>query len=277
MGLIYKITNPFNEKVYIGQTKRELETRRNEHFYAALKELYDTVLYRAFKKYGVENFVFGIVEDDIVDDQLDEREIYYIKLYDAIAPHGYNSIEGGVKVGTQAMGEANKKSVYKIDKKTYLIVDEADSITEMAKRYGETSMKISHSCNKQNLTQGDYIYRFKNDYDIEEVEDFILSRRGREVVCHLEGSEESLTFASGYKAAQHYGVGDGNIWLNCNMKKKHSGYVGNVKLFCEYVDKKYVIKEEISAASTQLLAKHKENLRQIKEKQRLKLLKKFSD
>ena len=56
-GIIYKATFP-NGKVYIGQTTKDLEMRKKRH-YAQMKSSIkdkkdDSVLMRAFKKYGFE-------------------------------------------------------------------------------------------------------------------------------------------------------------------------------------------------------------------------------
>jgi group I intron endonuclease len=64
MGLIYKITNNINEKSYIGQTTRKLFERKGEHKYAYKKDV-SMAIYHAFKKYGFDNFTFGVVEDNI--------------------------------------------------------------------------------------------------------------------------------------------------------------------------------------------------------------------
>ena len=53
MSYIYKIINDINDKVYIGQTSYSLETRFKEHLY---KVNLDRPLYRAMRKYGIDNF-----------------------------------------------------------------------------------------------------------------------------------------------------------------------------------------------------------------------------
>jgi len=51
------------------------------------------VLYKAFNKYGIENFTFEEIEQ--VDNSiLDEREKYWIEYYDSYF-NGYNSTLGG--------------------------------------------------------------------------------------------------------------------------------------------------------------------------------------
>lgn len=44
--------------------------------------------------YGVDNFSFEIIEE-CADNQLNERESYWIQQYNCIAPNGYNMTSGG--------------------------------------------------------------------------------------------------------------------------------------------------------------------------------------
>ena len=71
MGFIYKITNKVNNKVYIGQTNRNLEIRWREHKSRAGCH-YTSHLYGAMDKYGTDNFVFEGLED--LEDDRDEEE-----------------------------------------------------------------------------------------------------------------------------------------------------------------------------------------------------------
>ena len=93
MGLIYKITNKVNNKSYIGQTTQTLEKRWKKH----LSQLNDnTYFHRAIKKYGANNFLKEILEDNIFNEKLDEREIYWIaKEGTYIDNGGYNLTVGG--------------------------------------------------------------------------------------------------------------------------------------------------------------------------------------
>lgn len=92
MGYIYKITNLVNGKSYIGKTERSIKVRWKEHL--RLSRLnYQLPLYRAFLKYGTDNFSVEQIEecDPTI---LDEREIYWIAYYDTYR-NGYNCTEGG--------------------------------------------------------------------------------------------------------------------------------------------------------------------------------------
>lgn len=81
---IYKIENLVNKKVYIGQSVH-IERRWQEHCMPSAK----SIIANAIKKYGRENFTFQILEQCDTD-KLNERETYYIRLYDSLAPNGYN-------------------------------------------------------------------------------------------------------------------------------------------------------------------------------------------
>lgn len=93
---IYKITNLVNNKCYIGKTNN-IERRWQDHKRLALTEghkEYNKVLYQAMRKYGLENFIFEIIEN--LDDYSisGEREQYWIKYYDSYY-NGYNESFGG--------------------------------------------------------------------------------------------------------------------------------------------------------------------------------------
>ena len=100
MGYIYKITNDIDKKIYIGQTRNNIKYRWENHQWKGKnigKPDTDYPLYRAMNKYGLEHFSIEIVEQ-IEDEKLDEREIYWIKTLDCIAPKGYNCSTGGAGV-----------------------------------------------------------------------------------------------------------------------------------------------------------------------------------
>ena len=92
-GFIYKITNRVNNKVYIGQTHFTVEHRWKQHIKNYNIEHRKQPLYKAFDKYGLDNFYIEPIEE-IDSDQLDEREMYWIAYYDSFK-NGYNANIGG--------------------------------------------------------------------------------------------------------------------------------------------------------------------------------------
>lgn len=92
-GFIYIIRNTVNNKVYIGQTRVTVEQRWKEHIRHAAYG--DQVINRAMKKYGIDKFYVETLEICSLD-VLDEREMYYIDLYDSTdKSKGYNVSIGG--------------------------------------------------------------------------------------------------------------------------------------------------------------------------------------
>lgn len=94
MGYIYKIENNINHKVYIGQTIKFYEKRFEQHRLNYKREYFSQLaLYKAFNKYGIENFTFSPIEE-VNNEFLDERERYWISFYNSYYD-GYNSTLGG--------------------------------------------------------------------------------------------------------------------------------------------------------------------------------------
>lgn len=114
---IYKFVNKINNKVYVGQSK-QLEIRYLQHkkYYDNKKyETYNTKFYRALRKYGFDNFDYEILEKgNFTKEQLNEKEIYWIKKLDSIE-NGYNILEGGNN--STVPRKLNKKQILEIKNK----------------------------------------------------------------------------------------------------------------------------------------------------------------
>lgn len=95
---IYKITNLVNGKIYIGQSQ-DIYRRWQEHKKNFKYKKYSSIiLYKAFKKYGIDNFRFEIIEI-CEKEQLEEREKFNIKYFNSFIgfknSNGYNMTLGG--------------------------------------------------------------------------------------------------------------------------------------------------------------------------------------
>lgn len=88
--LIYKIVNQVNGDFYIGKTTKPKEVRLQEHFYNSSYNS-QTHLHRAMRKYGCSNFSIEEVESQVMEEKLDEREIFWIE---NLNPK-YNMTSGG--------------------------------------------------------------------------------------------------------------------------------------------------------------------------------------
>lgn len=100
MGLIYMRTSPSGGK-YIGQTILTEERRWKQHVWSAYytgASDFNTYLSKAIRKYTPQQFTVTILEDNISNDKLNDREIYWIEYYHTFykdKQHGYNLTRGG--------------------------------------------------------------------------------------------------------------------------------------------------------------------------------------
>lgn len=120
---IYKITNNLNNKIYIGKSS-VIEDRWQYHKtnYESPSE-WNKTLYQAFRKYGIENFSFEVIEEmteEYYHKFSNNREEYWIIFYDALN-NGYNETAGGE-------GGLNPKALEKTRK---LSIDDVKHIRQL--------------------------------------------------------------------------------------------------------------------------------------------------
>ena len=109
---IYKIVNNVNEFVYIGLTTRTPEIRMQEHITRSKK--LDKRLYRAMRKYGVDNFDMVVIAEltEIKNaDVLYRLECDYIKAFNSYW-FGYNDTIGGRGVKQLKRGRKKQLKAY---------------------------------------------------------------------------------------------------------------------------------------------------------------------
>lgn len=94
---IYKIENLIDGKVYIGQSVNISNRWKSHKSYTrkTIKECPESnkPLYNSMRKYGIENFSFEVIEP-CSPEELDDKEVYWIKYYDSFN-NGYNLTQGG--------------------------------------------------------------------------------------------------------------------------------------------------------------------------------------
>lgn len=92
-GLIYSIICTINHRRYVGLTTQPVSKRWKEHINEA-KRNPSTPLHKSIAKYGAHNFRIRIIEDDILEENLPNREIYWIEQFDSYNS-GFNQTTGG--------------------------------------------------------------------------------------------------------------------------------------------------------------------------------------
>ncbi len=91
--IVYKVTNRLNGKVYVGQTTKTLEQRIKEHLCRTVNQ--STIFQNALRKYGINNFNMKVIDHGEDRDDLNNKEQFWIKFFNCIAPKGYNITSGG--------------------------------------------------------------------------------------------------------------------------------------------------------------------------------------
>lgn len=251
---IYKIENLINGKIYIGQSKQirqrwsehKKELRRNKHT--------NEYLQRAWNKYGEENFKHEVLEF-CSEDQLDERECYYIDLYDAMNPQfGYNLTSGGgrrkqysestrEKLRNNATGSNNpnsKRVVCLENREIY------ESIGIAARECNTSPEIIYRCCTSRNNTAGGLHWMYLPDYEKSSEEDIIniLSKPGKtKKVIYLNTLE---VFPSMKEASEATNVNANSISSCCLHNRKSAGKTndGEPRIFMYYDE--YKLNEKTS-------------------------------
>lgn len=137
---IYIIENDINNKVYIGQSNNP-EHRFSQH---CRLNKDNSLIDVAIQKYGKEHFTMKILEGPIKN--YNDREKYYIILYNSLRPNGYNVLEGGNEPPL-FKGIEHPEASFKTDEELQEIVfklkNTKDSIRTIAKEYSVSSSCIN--------------------------------------------------------------------------------------------------------------------------------------
>lgn len=166
---IYKIENLVNHKIYVGQSIN-IERRWKEHCYPSTKSLISL----AIKEYGKENFSFQILEE-CLQDELNEKEDYYIQKFNCIVPNGYN-------VKEHSDGKETTFCYY--DKETFLsivkdIKENFLSFQEIGEKYDISTRLVYY------INNGDFHYLQNENYPLRKLQD--LSKKHH--YCSFCGTE----------------------------------------------------------------------------------------
>jgi group I intron endonuclease len=91
-GIIYRVINKINGKIYIGQTTKTLKYRAKRHLESA-KRNDGNRFQKALNKHGIENFEFEEIDSGNSSKELNYLEKYWVKFYNTLSfEMGYNSV-----------------------------------------------------------------------------------------------------------------------------------------------------------------------------------------
>lgn len=179
-GIIYKIENLINGKVYIGQTmqsfnlrycskgkgvervyKRHLMFRENGY-------LYNRHLLEAFEKYGLENFIVNECLDVAFSKyELNIKEQCWIQYYNSYK-NGYNNTLGGEGVsGFEGLKKENNPTSRAVIQLSLdgKFIKEWSCMTYIEEQLGIPKSKVCCVCKEQRRSAGGFIWVYKEEYD----------------------------------------------------------------------------------------------------------------
>lgn len=175
-GVIYKITNKINEKVYIGQTTTGFKKRyeykgegieRVYNYHSSKKNnnngYYNFHLLKSIEKYGFDVFeVIEIFDIAFSKEELDIKEKHYIKLFDSIE-NGYNCAVGGTNGNIGGLSPNAKEIICLNTKQVF------PSELEACSFYNINRGNVLANCRNEQRTSGIFngkplIWMFLEDY-----------------------------------------------------------------------------------------------------------------
>lgn len=138
LGIIYLLR--INNKTYIGQTRNGFQQRFKEHLYEA-RSGNKAYLYNCIRKYGEDSITYEILEECSCE-YLNEREIYYIELYNSHFSKGGMNVAKGGQFDISGMAAA-----YDIKTREYVgmrsVEDKGWNVLFVAKQYGSSHKEES--------------------------------------------------------------------------------------------------------------------------------------
>lgn len=181
-GVIYKLTNTLNGKIYIGKTKNFLR-RMNEYKTRKVTDSrrYNYGIMREINSVGFENFKVNILDYAFSDEELAKLEKYHILKNDSINPEiGYNSRSGDLQeplnektrelmskshIGLTETSETKRKK----SKPVIAFKDDTCYIAESGQLFavfiGSSKDMVSHAINKGMKIRDYYVFRKDSDKD----------------------------------------------------------------------------------------------------------------
>jgi len=153
-GYIYMIKNKVNDKKYIGQTTDKKGYRAGLTL-KQIKDKYNSYLFNSFAKHGKDNFVIKIIDSGKNQNELNQKEEFYIQKYKTLDRNfGFNLKHGGSK---GKLTEETKKKISEANKGRELSEETKKKLSESLKGRiisEETKKKISETILKRKKRDG---------------------------------------------------------------------------------------------------------------------------
>lgn len=210
------------QQYYIGKTINSVELRFRQHINDANNYKDNSILHNAMRKYGYNNFVIEPIEEDIPNELLNQKEIYYISLFKSTKQYGnYNLTNGGD--GGRTYSKLNENTFWiLVDKLKDL--ENYPQIDLIADEFNVDASEIAK------INQGIYWHQDNLEYPIRKTKQKRKDRgkwcgsknpRARRVEC----IELNMIFDTITEANKYFGVKHSHISSCCSgNRNKALGY-----------------------------------------------------
>jgi group I intron endonuclease len=214
---IYKITNKINGHYYIGQSV-DIDKRFRQHCFSARHlddKDHNSPIHLAIAKYGENNFTLELLEEICDKTELNEREVYWIRLLEATKNGNYNILAGG-----QDRIKFDDKSVELYDL-TGKYVKTIPSATLTAKELGVSRSSIYGVLHKERPTCKGYQMKYAEDKRTV-IKPFISKQGGALRVAQINSTTNQIIkiFNSIAEASRETGANSSTITKVCKGKLK---------------------------------------------------------
>lgn len=235
---IYQIENLINHKKYVGSTNNP-QRRKKEHFNASKWKScssYNYPLQKAIRKYGVDNFIFSIIEE-CDNNIVSEREQYYILKLNSLVNNGYGynqtlETECALRDINIIENNINKNGIKcaLVDTKNN-IIRKFNSYHEAARETygGNEASPIRKVCQGEMYSINGYIFR-----NIDENDNIIIplnkTRKRKTEICgiNINNKDDIVYYESISEAARKEGLERSSISKCINGSSKYSKVGGRV-------------------------------------------------
>lgn len=241
-GIIYKVENLINGKVYIGQTTQGYNRRycvkgkgveRIYKRHKMFKECgydYNKHLLDSIEKYGIKNFTVNEILDCAFSEyELNIKEKCWIQYYNSYK-NGYNYTTGGEgSFGHNGMKRKNNPASRSVVQLSMMgeFIKQWDCMQDAADILGVTRTKIGSVCRNTRRSAGGFLWVYTEDYDPNK--DYCCTKkRVSKPVVMLDKNYNYIDEYNNIKEASIYNPECNTCGINkccVGLTKTHKGFI----------------------------------------------------
>lgn len=229
-GIIYKVINQQNKKIYIGQTVQTLAERKNKHYYKARQmNEYNTHFINALRKYPKESFIWEVIDEAQSQDELNNKEKYWINYYNSIEK-GYNTKNGGetIVVTEKFLKQCGSHPFYAFDLKGNKLGEFLNQ-REFARQHHMSKGDIYRMLNNQLYYSNGVICISKDSFTKQRLQECIEVAKGKTtpfIARKIETGEVFGPFTNKTKCKEFLNLKSNHIREVLDKKRKsQEGYI----------------------------------------------------